>query len=380
MGRNLLYNILKTAGDCKAFVFLGLCLIHAQIHAQTETANQIFENISDKFSVKSPSKDHQFGEFFLLFLAGVVLIFMAWLAYQLYVQRSRNLSPDSAWGVYQKLCQVHNLNFQERLVIRKVFHWNELEDPLPLFVEPNYFKQILADETKARFHGVVRGILDKLFSSKQELSQELQELIEVNKDHSRENRQESPANEEEETAHNVEHRVGHSAADFPPARFEQPPVSSGQEKPSSMPKVLLNPIPGRMAFSSLVEPVHRLTSEIAAESIRNTLSEGRGMNERTYNGIGELRQVLQEPQSPFFPKTSVPSPNEMLANESRRVGQLPAVSPTPQYLRTHKEMSPGVSGKHPSDSRHNPKTTPPKPGEAPTFENMASLETIVTGK
>ena len=372
MRRNLLYMILRTAGNCKIFVFLGLCLIHAQIYAQNEKAKQIFENINDTFSAKSPAKDHQFGEFFLLIIAGVVLIFVIWFAYQLYAQRKQNLSIDSAWGLYKKLCQVHNLSLKERHVIRKVFRWNELDDPLPLFVEPNYFKQILADETKPYFHAVIQGLLNKLFSPGQE-------LIEVNDDNSNENRQENPANKE--AVNQVELQTGHLVVDFPPTHFEQLPVLSDQEKPSpSITKVLLNPIPGRMAFSTLVEPIRRLTSEIAAESIRHHLSDGRGMNERTYDGIGELRQVAPEPQSSLFPKSNIPSPTEMLANESRHDTRSSSVSPTPQYLRTHKETSSVVSGKYHSDSRHNRNLSPTKPGEAVTFENIAMLETMVMGK
>jgi len=347
------------AGHSKRFVFFGICLIHAQIFAQSPKANQIFENLNDQFSAKSSAKDHQLGEVFLLFVAGAVLAFVIWLAYQLYVQRKQSLSPDSAWGLYQKLCQVHHLSFKERSVIRKVCRWNGLEDPLPLFVEPKYFKQILADETMFRFHEVVQELLSKLFSHGQELSQE---SIEVNGESTEEKRNDNPMENGQvllanhEAIRNVEYQVDHTVADFPPATLEWSPASSLLEKPSPpMTKVLLNPIPGRMAFTLLVEPVHRLTSEIAAESIRHNLSEGRGMNERTYNGIGELRQVAPEPQSPFFPKTRVPSPNEMLANESRKTGPSSLASPTPQYLRTRKETSPLVSGKHQSDSRHNPK-------------------------
>ena len=371
----MLYKILKTADNCRIFVFLGLCLIHAKIYAQRDDAKQIFESISDSLSAKS-SKDHQFGEFFLLLFAGAVLIFITWLAYQFYVQRKQSVSPDSAWALYKKLCQVHNLSLKERSVIRKVRRWNELEDPLPLFIEPNYFKQILADEKMIRFHLVVQELLKKLFSPEQEMSQELPE---VNNDNSQENHQENLLGPE--AVHQVEHQTGNLAAEMTSAHIEQSPALSGQEKPSlPITKVLLNPIPGRMAFSSLVEPLHRLTTEIAAESIRHNLSDGRGMNERTYDGIGELRQVVPEQQSLLFPKSHVPSPAEMLANESRQVDLSSSVSPTPQYLRTHKETAPVVSGKFQSDSRHNRNSTLPKPGEAITFENIAMLETMVTGK
>jgi len=353
MEHNLLSTLMRTAVNCKIFVFLWLCLIHSQIFAQSEKANQIFDSISNKFSAKSPSNDHQLGEFFLLFVAGAVLVLVIWLAYQLYSQRQQSLSPDSAWGLYNKLCQVHNLSLKERSVIRKVCRWNGLDDPLPLFVEPNYFKQILRDETMFRFHRVIQTILDKLFRQGQELI-EMNDVQtgEKSNAHPIENGQVNLVNHE--TVRHVEHQADHPAADLPSAHFEQSSASSTHEKSlPSMTKVLLNPIPGRMAFSSLVEPVHRLTSEIAAESIRHNLSDGRGMNERTYNATGEQRQVSPEPQSPLFPKSNVPSPHEMLANESRRIGRSSTVSSTPQYLKTtRKEMSPVVSGQYQCDSRN----------------------------
>jgi len=354
------------AGHLKIYVFLGLCSIHAQIYAQSEKANQIFENINDTFRGKTQPKDHQFGEFFLLLIAGSVLIFVIWLAYQLFVQRKRNQSPDSAWGLYKKLCQVHNLSLKERFAIRKVCHWNELDDPLPLFVEPNYLKQVLADDTKPHFHGIIQELLDKLFSSEQE-------LVEAAEGNIHENSCVNLVNQE--AVYHVEHQVGNLAADSPAAHSEQSSVSSDQEKPlPPVTKVLLNPIPGRMAFSSLVEPLHRLSTEIAAESIRHNLSDGRGMNERTYDGVGELRKVAPEPQSPLFPKSNVPSPTEMLANESRKDTLSSPISPTPQYLRTHKETMPVVFGKSQNHPRHNRNTSQTKPGET------ASFETIVTGR
>jgi hypothetical protein len=377
MGRNLFCKILGMACHCKVFASLGLYLTHAQIFAQTEKVNQTFESISDTFSAKSSAKDHQFGEFFLVLIAGAVLVFVIWLAYQFYAQRKQNLSPDSAWGLYEKLCQIHNLNQNERSVIRKVCRWNGLDDPLPLFVEPNYLKSVLADEAMLRFHEVVQGILDKLFRPGQE-------LIEANRVHSEEksdngfheNRQKNLA--DHETPHRVEYQTGNAADDTAPVYFERSSASSSQENLSPfMTKVLLNPIPGHMAFSSLVEPVHQLTSEIASASIRHNLSDGRGMNERTYNGLGELRQTTPEPQSPLFPKSNVPSPGEMLANESRRTNPQSLVSPTPQYLKTHKETSPVVSGKSQSDLQHNPNATPAHRGQSVSFENIAMLETIV---
>ena len=382
MGRSLIFKILGRTSKCKIFVSLGLCLFHVQIFAQSETAHQIFKNISDKFSAKSSPQDHPLGEFFLLIIAGAILVFVAWLAFQFYTHKKQNLSPESAWGLFNKLCQIHNLSFKERAVIRKVCRWNALDDPLPLFVEPNYFKHILADETKTRCHVAIQRLLDKLFTPGQELLEAHDDpMEEPSDDHPIENGQVDHVNHK--TDSNVEHLADHNhkTIDFHSAHCEQSSSLSDQEKPSfPATRVLLNPIPGHMAFSSLVEPVHRFTSEIASASIHHNLSVGRELNERTFNGIGAIRQITSESQSPFFPKSNVPSPSQMLANESRRPGHTPAVSPTPPYLNTHKETSPVVPGQHQSDPRHNQSATLSEQGDVIPFENIAILESIVMGK
>ena len=362
MGRNLLYKILKMAGNCKIFVALGICLIHAQIYAQNEKAKQIFENINDTFSAKPSAKDHQFGEFFLLLIAGAVLIFVIWLAYQFYVQRKQNSSPDTAWGLYKKLCQVHNLSLKERYVIRTVCRWNELDDPLPLFVEPNFFKQVLADATMQRYHPVVHSILDKLFGHWHELSQHAGPLG------SRPPEDSQDDNTSDHQQLNFVTKDGDVASDPSAVHLEQTPAKSDQEQLTSFhgTKVLLNPIPGRMAFSALVEPMSRLSTEIAAVSIQHNLTDGRGMNNKTFDGIGEQRNINAEPQSPLFPKSNVPSPNEMLASEPRRTDQRSPISSTPQYLRTH------------NSQRNNRREAMPKRDTA--FENTTMSEAVVMGK
>jgi hypothetical protein len=156
---------------------------------------------------------------------------------------------------------------------------------------------------------------------------------------------------------------------------------SGRENPSpSVTKVLLNPIPGRKAFTALVEPVLRLSTEIAATSIQHNLSDGRGMNERTFDSTREQRIISPEPQSPLFPKPNVPSPSDMLTNESRRTNQPSQISPTPQYLRPHKKASSDIHVKRQSEPRHNRKVSSPQPDEVFSGENVAMLETIVMGK
>ena len=390
MGRLIGHGALGMLINCKMLTCLGLCFIHSNLFAAIEKSEQVFESLSNQFTAKNATNDQQFGEFFLLVIAGAVLIFVLWIAYQFFLFRKKNCSPDTAWGLYKKLCQVHSLNWTERHIIRKVCRLNGLEDPLPLFVEPNYFKEVLKDETMYRDHATVQGLLDKLFGSDQTLPEQLTETGDLLKGPG--TRDQGPGTSGQSSVvsgqypKNTDHSpliTDHSSLTPNPSTplaepHEEVLAFHGTEKQSSIAsKVLLNPIPGRTAFTSLVEPVTRLSSEIAAVSIQHNLADGRGMNERTFDGLGEQQKIHTESQSPLFPKANVPSPGEMLTGDSRKTNRHSPVLSTPQYLRTHKKTS---SGQRLGDSRSNHVTTPPTSGNAFALDDVARLETIVMGR
>ncbi|MCL2116891.1 MAG: hypothetical protein FWH27_00545 [Planctomycetaceae bacterium] len=387
MRRHLRDKVMENLVFCKTLIYFWLCSIHSTIHAESGRANRIFDSLNDQFSKKSAAKDQQFGEFFLVLIAGAVLIFVIWLAYQFIMSRKKNSSPDTAWGLYKKLCRVHRLSMKERFVIHKVYRHNGLDDPLPLFVEPNYFKQVLADETMSRYHATVQDILQKLYGSDQALPQKPtdddempQEILQEIKMDENSLKKHNTEHAEFETVGAVEDDPGEVSEDSSIGRFEEYPSFAGGENPSSAgTKVLLNPIPGRMAFSSLVEPFRRLSTEIAAVSIQHNLSDGRGMNERTFDAMSEQRIIHPEPQSPLFPKSNVPSPDEMLVGDSRRTDRHSSVSPTPRYLRYKDTSTDGIT-RRPSDYRLNQNATSPRLEEVVSLDGIARMETIVVGK
>ena len=385
MERHMEYKTRKILSCCKSFIILWLYSISSNVLAQNGRGEKIFESLNNQFSAKSAAKDQQFGEFFLLVIAGVVLIFVAWLAYQFLLHRKKSASPDTAWGLYHKLCRVHNLSMKEKYVVRKVYRLMGLEDPLPLFVEPNYFKQVLADETMQQYHLTAQSLLDKLFGSGQALSQQTIRAAELPTETSQEaNRNDilienqHIESEETETVH-ITMDVPNDMSEESHAEYfdETQLMAQGEKLSSHATKVLLNPIPGRTAFSSLVEPFKQLSTEIAATSIQHNLTaDGRGMNERTFDAISEQRKKHSEPQSPLFPKTNVPSPNEMFTEESRRTDHPSSVSPTPQYLRTQKVTSTEGLAKRQSDFRVNRSTISQKPEDSFSVEDIARLETV----
>jgi len=380
MGSYLKQDITGKRITFKALICLGLCLIHASLFAIDERASQVFDGINKHFGGNSDTTDQQFGQFFLLITAGVVLVLVVGLAYQLFMQSSMSSAPETSWGLYKKLCRVHRLSMSEKYVVRKLYRLVGLEDPLPLFVEPNYLKQILTDTTMIQYHATVQNILHKLFDSGQTIPQSNPETFEQpteaegidNRDERRIVRQERNIGQSE-AFEQTRDDTDNISEDTPTLPFGRVPFFPGHEKQSTgATKVLLNPIPGQAAFSSLLGPMSRISSEIAATAIRHNLSDGGKMNERTYDGIGGTQKTAQEPQTPLFPKSHVPSPDEMLTEESGKTQS--SVSPTPQYLQSHKEAPFSVLGKRQNDIRHHRTLSPSQPS---AHDHVTLLETMV---
>jgi len=392
MARHWNYKNLQMSIYRKALICMGLFSIHSNLRAESRKMEKAFDSINDHFSMTSVVKDHQFGEFFLMLIAGIVLFFVVWLAYQFFMHRKKISSPDTAWGLYRKLCQVHNLSVMEMYLVSKISRQVGLDDPLPLFVEPNYIKQVLADKTMARHHPTVQVLLEKIFGCDQEILQQTVDAGELSpKTLYGEN--ETMDDNLPDTKHSSQEgrktvvSVIDAAADHrdesSPGRFEESlSVPGGEKQSPSATKVLLKSIPGRTAFSSLVEPFRRISTEIAATSIQHHLMDGSGMNERTYDATGKPRRVEPELQPLLFPKANVPSPNEMLTGESQRTDQHSPVSPTPQYLHLRTKTAASTEGpaKRPSDAHANRNVPRSKTGDAASFEETARLETIVMQK
>ena len=396
MDNSVMQTVLKIKAIDKLLICLTLCLFHINSFADDKHSKQIFDGISKQFS-SSSAKGTQSGELFLLLITATVLIFVVWLAYQFFGQKEKHTTGDNAWDVYKKLCRAHNLSVTEKHVVRKVYRQLGLDDPLPLFVEPDYFRQTLNDENMSSYHSIVRVIMKKLFESNSVSPQTV--VPEENSDNFIETPV-YPALEEE-----VTHKTAHPAhaSDNAAARhhFENGPVEqkiipehtgeqswhaieenvqNGQNTFNSS-KVLLNTIPGQSALSSLLEPFNQMTTEIAAVSIRHSLSESGELNQRTFDAIGTRQNDRSEPLTPAFPKSNVPTPQEMLGNE-QRTDSASHASPTPQFLqRRIRATSPvAFSPIRRGDVRFEQERSPIPSSNGNTQVTVTLLETMVSKK
>ena len=408
MDNSIIQAVLKIKIIDKLLVCLTLCLFHVNTFAEDKQSKQIFDGISRQFSSSSPAKGQQSGELFLLLITAVVLIFVVWLAYQFFGQKEKHTTADNAWDVYKKLCRAHNLSVTEKHVVRKVYHQIGLDDPLPLFVEPEYFRQMLSDESMSSCHSIVRDIMKKLFEPNPVSPQIF--VSEENSDNIIETPVETVVSPvlEKEAAHRTAH-LAHTLDDAASHHhFENAPVeqkiiqepvggpsrhvigkntqteelsenAQNNQNMSNSSKVLLNTISRQSALSSLLEPFNQMTTEIAAVSIRHSLSEGGELNQRTFDAIGTRQNSNPEPLTPAFPKSNVPTPQEMLGGE-QRADSASHASPTPQFLqRKIRATSPvAFSPIRRGDIRFEQERPPIPSGNGNTQATVTLLETIVT--
>ena len=398
-------SVLKIKAIDKFFVCLTLCLFHVNTFAKDMQSKQIFDGINRQFSSSSPAKGQQSGELFLLLITAAVLIFVVWLAYQFFGQKEKHSTAENAWDVYKKLCRAHNLSVTEKHVVRKVYRQLGLDDPLPLFVEPEYFRKMLNDESMSSCHSIVRDIMKKLFEPNPVSPQIV--VPAEDSDNTIDAPIETVANpvSEKETEYKTAHPA-HASDDvvshhhIENAPVEQKIIQETVDRPSrhaigekmstektdantqNTSNVLLNTVPGQSVLSSLLEPYNQMTTEIAAVSIRHTLSEGGEMNQRTFDAVGIRQNGHSEPSTPAFPKSNVPTPQEMLGGDPQRADSASHASPTPQFLQRRIRMTSPVafSPIRRGDMRFEQEQSPIPANNGNTQEAIALLETIVTKK
>ena len=403
------------------------CLLFFSAHSTAwanRQAEQVFGELNRHFSTTS-TRDQQYGQLLLLIVAGAVIAFTIWLAYQFLKQRKELASPVTVHGIYKKLCRIHNLTIIERYMLHKVRKQTGLDDPLPLFVEPKYFSQVLEDKNMSAYRLTIHKIMQKLFGYQQgkPVSQPTAqpnvtashpadathadtvhagvahadhmaaELMSLSSDADQVEKQTTPFGVAETFAQTAAQEADQNSVSENEGLA--PLQTSGRFSPAmSKSKVTLNPIAGRAAFSTLVEPLNRVSTEIAASSIRHSLTDNSERNQRTFDASNELPNGPQEPQLPLFPKSKAPTPGEMLTNQAQRVDSKTTNSPTPQYLQQRNFRNRSV----PSDfsalqpdvmlqqSRVKIPAAPdlnvhsPKPGEVLTLDEAALLENIVMGR
>jgi hypothetical protein len=367
---------------------------------EPSTGREIIDGINKHFTANpKPPVPYWFPVTITVFASLLII----WVIYQIcsYFQK---IDADNPWSLYKQLCKVHHLNFIEKRVIHKLLQENQLNDPLPIFVEPEYLKKAIDDDSLKNDRMVVQILLDKLFqpeirqqanrSTDNDKSSEVKEII-----------QESPAESSLESMQQIqtpeeknlkEEVIVSSRQSF--SHFEDTEVKkmSGKneeeihfeevqkenqafsENGKNNGKVLLSPIPGERAFSSLAEPVGQISSEIAAVAIQYNLSNGYGLNSRSFECIHRQQHEAETENSPhLFPKSQTPPTVDILSEQRiSRTDKHAVASPTPKYLQ-EKRSSAEKTKSHPQTSENSGRLHLPKAGEMFTMEDIHLLESIV---
>ena len=268
---------------------MRLLEIHWIIWASNEKMAMLTEKMNDRFGSATPISGQLFQFTVLLVILVIVVVAIYFLSKTFRLTEKNTLNSDFR-SIYQKLCTVHRLSFQERLLIRKVIKAFGIVDPLLIFVEPKYFHSALTRKDFKANRTMLHHLINKLFgfaSDKESLSRPSEQLQVVD-------------------TTDLLPDMDFSQIEFPEEMFQiapppepslelqtTPPVyATEQELPEEMPfEVLMESpdrkkpfyprIPGSQAFSSLASTIHEVRSEIASKSLQHNLLSGRE-NNRTF--------------------------------------------------------------------------------------------------
>jgi hypothetical protein len=99
-----------------------------------------------------------------IFLIVLALICERYLAYRI------KIAADSPSSLFFELCVAHQLTRIERNIIERVARSAGIDDPLPIFIEPNYLQNAVYNNAFKDAQQNIEYLLAKLFESKSESS------------------------------------------------------------------------------------------------------------------------------------------------------------------------------------------------------------------
>ena len=85
------------------------------------------------------------------------------IAWSFYRRHQSKTAVDSPRYLFTELARVHELTWVERQFLLNFADESDLEDPLPLFIEPQYFLSALDNDRYQESHRTIAYLLKKLF-------------------------------------------------------------------------------------------------------------------------------------------------------------------------------------------------------------------------
>lgn len=128
--------------------------------------NTLREAFQQDFGPNSVQTYFVFLGFFLI-LGGVVIVLVRYDVKHRRRFRSAYEDPDF---LFRELCAVHGLTKAERRFLRNLADDLELDDPLPLFIEPKHFLRATDAEKYQTHKSMLHYFLEKLFDFESEES------------------------------------------------------------------------------------------------------------------------------------------------------------------------------------------------------------------
>lgn len=126
-----------------------------------DATRQRMRQLGQEFSSSTPR--HQNNYYFAIFFVFLFAVTggLIYFDYR-YRQRMRH-GFDDAWALFRELCREHGMTRTERHFLKLVADELELDDPLPLFIEPQHLMKALENEHLAEHRKTTRYMLRKLF-------------------------------------------------------------------------------------------------------------------------------------------------------------------------------------------------------------------------
>ncbi|MDR1479677.1 MAG: hypothetical protein LBJ00_12150 [Planctomycetaceae bacterium] len=107
---------------------------------------------------------------YLAAVIGFIALIVLGVLFERYLVYRMKVTADSPAALFVELCSAHQLTRMERNLVERVAEAADINDPLPIFVEPQYLLDAIENVNFRNYRQMIEYLLTKLFESKSESS------------------------------------------------------------------------------------------------------------------------------------------------------------------------------------------------------------------
>ncbi|MDR1291105.1 MAG: hypothetical protein LBK06_07890 [Planctomycetaceae bacterium] len=107
---------------------------------------------------------------YLTAVIGLIALIVLGVLLERYLMYRMKVTADSPSALFIELCAAHQLTRMERLLVERVAEAADINDPLPVFMEPKYLADAIDNLNFKNSRQMIEYLLTKLFESKAESS------------------------------------------------------------------------------------------------------------------------------------------------------------------------------------------------------------------